>query len=289
MDNLESAIPERDSSRSEVESLEGRIQQHTQDMTSHRQTLERSYQNLPQVRESLGATEAEWLPQQAHCQVVHTSLADARNAHAMVCPRGFYDQSCEKACIEIQRTGEHGCGVVEGSQNGDALGRGGINVTCSPPATSWIMDPSGGAHSDEQCERINAEQSARMTTPIMMSGWLRRDDRRRFFVLESGNGVRSAALRSFRGALPGGTEETNKGIVLWDAESVSAGETDDSQACFDVKHRYRGRDTSYHRRGTTITICLKIDDYPQGNIAELRDQWVSALQPLLIWRARGLD
>merc|ERR1712071_131035 len=63
---------------------------------------------------------------QQHCEQVSASASGARNAHMMVCPQRYYDQSCEKACVEIQRNGDHGCGVIEGSQYGDAFARGGV-------------------------------------------------------------------------------------------------------------------------------------------------------------------
>lgn len=201
--------------------------------------------------------------------------------------------------MEIQRNGDHGCGVIEGSQDGDAFARGGVEVTCSPPAPSWIMSPSnyGGSpqpNSGEQCGRIMAEQSVRATTPVVMSGWLEKDCHhwcfgmdRRFFVLESGNGVRSANLRYF-GADPAeeGTEHTNMGIIMWDAEEVSTGETSQVQACLELKHHFRGRTQRWLRRGTTYTICVTQEEYPNNNINELRDQWVSALQQFLVWQPR---
>lgn len=297
MDTLDTAVVESDRAHAELEQWQGLLEQNHQDLTNHRNVLAQSYQNFPPASQLKVAMEAQWFPQQQHCQQVYNSVVSARNSNMMTCAPTFYDQSCEKACVEVQRSGEHGCGVVEGSQYGDAFERGGVEVTCSPPAPSWIMSPSnyGGSaqpNTGEQCGRINAEQSARATTPVMKSGWLTRPSTgfwsraaRRFYVLESGNGVRSATLRSFDGALPRGTEETNDGIIMWDAEEVSAAETSGDQACFEIKHHYDGRTTRWNRRGTTTTICVTRDD-SSGNMRELRDQWVSVLQELLVWRPR---
>lgn len=298
MDTFQIAVAESDAAHAELEGWQGLLEQYQQDMTNHRNILAQSYQDYQQVTQLKRAAENEWLPQQQHCQDVHVTVASARNSNMMACAPRYYDHSCEKACVEVQRAGEHGCGVVEGSQYGDAFQRGGVEVTCSPPAPSWIMSPSnyGGSvqpNSGEQCGRINVEQSARATTPVLMSGWLTRPgsggwfsrDERRFYVLESGNGVRSATLRSFDDALPDGGEESDTGIIMWDAEEVSASASTGDQACFEIKHRYDGRSASWQRRGTTTTICATRDD-SAGNMAGLRDQWVSVLQPLLVWRPR---
>merc|ERR1719263_1550653 len=161
------------------------------------------------------------------------------------------------------------------------------------------MSPSnyGGSpapDSGEICSRIVPEQSVRVTTPVIMSGWLEKScyrwcwgADRRFFVLESGNGVRSANLRYYGGdPAEGSAEWTNKGIILWDAEAVSVAETSHTQACFELTHHYRGRTQSWLRRVTTYTICVTREEYPQANINELRDQWVNSLQQSLVWQPR---
>jgi len=298
LDTLQAAVAQSDVAQAESAQWQVDLATKQEDIARHRSILAQSYQQFSLAAQMRGALEVEWLPQQQHCHQVYNTVASARNSNMMACAPQYYDRSCEKACVEIQHSGEHGCGVAEGSQYGDAFERGGIEVTCSPPAPSWIMSPSnygGSTHpnSEEQCGRINAEQHPRATTPVMMSGWLTRPgnggwfsrDARRFYVLESGNGVRSATLRSFDGALPDGTEETNNGIIMWDAEEVSATETTREQACFEIKHRYDGRSTSWQRRGTTTTICATRGD-SSGNMASLRDQWVSILQGLLIWQPR---
>jgi len=159
------------------------------------------------------------------------------------------------------------------------------------------MSPSnyGGSFEpdkDEQCGRINAEQLVRATTPVMMSGWLQKEcsrfcfggERRRFFVLESGNGVRSATLRYYRAdPAVGGTEHTNKAIIMWDAVDVSAGETSSARSCFEIGHHYRGRVQSWVS-DTTYKLCVTGEENPEGNHQELRDQWVSTLQNLLVWQ-----
>jgi len=300
MDVLQTAVRTKQNARSEMDNWEERVVRSEQQMQNHRVVLAQAYQNLPAATHFRQVMEQEWIPQQQHCEQVFVSSANARNAHMMVCPQHYYDQSCEKACVEIQRNGDHGCGVIEGSQDGDAFAKGGVEVTCSPPAASWIMSPSnyGGSpspNSGEQCGRILAEQSARTTTPVLMSGWLQKSGNgwwpsteRRFLVLESGNGVRSANLRYYSEdpAEYPLYEYTNKGIIMWDAEEVSAAETSSTQACLELKHRFRGRSDSWLRDGTTYTICVTRREYPDANINELRDQWVSALQPLLVWQPR---
>jgi len=161
------------------------------------------------------------------------------------------------------------------------------------------MSPSnygGNSRPDqaEQCGRILAEQVVRRTTPVIMSGWLEKSCYRwcwgtdhRFFVLESGNGVRSASLRYWDDdPANSGTEYTNKAMVMWDADEVSVGETSRSQACFELKHHYRGRVTSWLSSGTEYTMCVTRENYPDANLAELRDQWVGAFQPALILQPR---
>jgi len=298
MDTLQNAVIEGVTAQDALVQWQAALQVHQQSVNSHRQILAQSYQSFGPASHLRAAMEAEWLPRDQHCHDVYRTVVSARNANMQACAPHYYDQSCEKACVEIQRSGEHGCGVVEGSQYGDAFERGGVEVTCSPPFPSWIKSPSnyGGSaqvNSAEQCGRINAEQRARATTPPMLSMWLTRPgtgwfsgDRRRFYVLESGNGVRTAVLRSFNGALPDGSEETNDSINMWDAEEVKATETTRERACFEIKHRYEGRSSRWQRRGETETICVMRDDDTSGDMGRTRDQWVSTLQGLLVWRPR---
>jgi len=297
MDTLQNAVVAGVTAHDELQQWQTALEGHQESVNRHRLVLAQSYQNFGPASHLRSAMEAEWLPREQHCHQVYRTVMSARNANMQACAPHFYDQSCEKACVEIQRSGEHGCGVFEGSQYGDTFERGGVEVTCSPPSPSWIKSPSnyGGSaqvNSAEQCGRINAEQHARATTSPMLSAWLTRPgtswwngDKRRFYVLESGNGVRTSVLRSFDGALPDGTEETNLSINMWDAEEVTATETTRERACFEIKHRYDGRDNSWQRRGTTETICATRDD-SHGDMARTRDLWVSTLQGLLVWRPR---
>lgn len=289
MATLQTAMQESQSAQVELEGWQTRMGEHQQNIGNHMGILAQSYQDLPGRRARKAQMEEMWFPLQQGCQQVTEMATERRSANLMACAPRFYDQSCEKACVEIQRTGEHGCGVVEGSQYGDAFQRGGIEVSCSPPAHSWIMSTAGFSEA-EQCERINAEQSSRMTTPAQMSdfltipgngGWFSSDERS-FYVLESGNDVRSATLRKFDAALPDGTEQTNAGVILWDAEEVSATQTNGERACFEIKHRYDGRTTSWERRGTTTTYCITRADGGSSR----RDAWVSTLQRSLVWRPR---
>jgi len=284
--------------RHETARWERTLHRRTNELSHHRRALRRAYRNLPAATSQKQFLELEWFPQAQACSHVIATATAARNAHVTLCAPRYYNQSCEKACVEIQRNGEHGCGVIEGSQHGDAFGRGGPEVVCSPPAPSWIMSPStyGGSRDPnvtEQCNRILSSQSVRATTPVIMSGWLQKacsnfcfgGEKRRFFVLESGNGVRSAVLRYFRDdeALHGGTEHTNKALIMWDAEEVSVAETSDNRACLEIIHHYRGRVDSWESN-TTYTLCATREEYPEDSLPELRDQWVSTLQNLLVWQ-----
>jgi len=290
MDTLVRATRDHDDAQSHLARWQERVVQHRQELTNHRHTLAQSHQQFPARLQQKEQQESEWFPQQQRCQQLYDSVSSARSSNMMTCAPSHYEHSCEKACVEIQRNGEHGCGVVEGSQYGDDFQRGGIAVTCRPPTPSWIMSPNnygGSAQVDigEQCGRISAEQSVRMTTPVLKSSFLttpgRWRDSTKFYVLESGNGVRSANLRIFDGALPDGSEETNDGIIMWDAEEVRATETTRQRACFEIKHRYDGRTTSWERSGVTKTLCVT-----SGNKARERDEWVSVLQGLLVWQPR---
>lgn len=290
MDTLVRATRDHDDAQSHLAHWQERVARHRQELTDHRHTLAQSHQQYPARLQQKAQQESEWFPQQQRCQQVYESVFSARSSNMMTCAPSHYEHSCEKACVEIQRNGEHGCGVVEGSQYGDDFQRGGIAVTCSPPRPSWIKSPSSRqTHWSEQCGRINAEQSVRMTTPVLKSsflttpgsgGWFGRDSTE-FYVLESGNGVRSANLRIFDDALPDGSETRDVGIIMWDAEEVRATETNGERACFEIKHRYDGRTTSWERRGITKTLCVT-----SGNKARERDEWVSVLQGLLVWQPR---
>jgi len=283
---------------SQRNTLQNTLYHHGEDLEAARQRQAAAYQDLSSKIIAKESLDQEWLPQQADCVSVIAQALDARNNHMMVCPRRFYDVSCEKACVEIQTQGDHGCGVIEGSEDGDPAAKGGVEVTCQPPAPSWIMVPSNygaiGQGDAEQCERITANQGVRRTTPVVMSGWMEKTcyrwcfgKNRRFFVLESGNGVRSAALRYWKGdPKTNGVERTNKGIELWDAGDVRIAETSEKQACFEIHHQYRGRITSWLRSGTSYTICVLQEDYEGQNVAEIRDMWVENLQQMLVWRPR---
>merc|ERR1712018_415828 len=82
-----------------------------------------------------------------------------------------------------------------------------------------------------QCQRIRAHQQEQRSKSILKHGWLWREGLvwgwdKRYFILESGNQVRSALLRIFSEdpkGMAGGRdlELYSNAIVLWDAVGIS--------------------------------------------------------------------
>ena len=196
------------------------------------------------------------------------------------CAPQFYQYSCERACTETGS--EAGSGVVEGSQPGDATGLGGIEVTCAPPQPSWILGPFNyGAHEDtsKQCERIQSHQQTQYAQRVLKSGWLWKKGRdrgwdERYFILESGDSVRSAILRYWN-ANPAKSadaqERREKGILLRDAKGITAKDGEhygfeNGEQCFKIYHFYRD-----------YRLCV-VANQKATSPEEERNQWVKLIE-----------
>lgn len=273
-------------------------------LSAAQQRLEASRTAENSMQEDLENRRQEWQDQRAECSRLFEQYNEGKQRHLNNCASNYYEQSCEKACIELQLDAEHGCAVVEGSEDGDAFNRGGVEAICQPPAPSWIMRPwlaieEASTDTTEQCSRITARQDRRghRTTSILKAGWMWKQSsssfawsssKRRYFILESGSQVRSATLRYFREEpSEGGEELFDKSITMRDAVSVENGEDTDrtvlrsAEACFAIRHHYRGRQGSRYSSGTTYDICVNGQDYAYASNEEtqqLRDEWVAALR-----------
>lgn len=254
-----------------------------------------------------------WQAREAECTQLFQEYNDGKQRHLETCAPTFYDQSCEKACLDIQQSGEHGCGVIEGSEQGDAFNRGGVEAVCQPPAPSWVMRPwqaieEASSDATEQCARITQAQPQHdhRVTSVVKAGWLMKgctgtfawcNWKRRYFVLESGSEVRSASLRYFRDEpAEGGDERYEKSVTMWDASSVGNGEDTErtvlrsAEACFQINHHYRGRRGSRYPSGTTYDLCVNGQDYAYASneeVQQLRDEWVAALSAAIVHADEG--
>jgi len=194
----------------------------------------------------------------------------------------LYDKSCEKACMQASK----GCGVIEGLVQGEVwkqqevASSPGIDIKCSPPFESFISKPvKWGApqeSEDAACDRLFEKQRPARANQVLMKGWLVKRGgmfrrwKKRYFVLESGDQVRSAILR-YWADMPGphkDAERVDKPVVLWDAASVKPEPGTkygwkDGTACFFLQHFYRD-----------FRLCVR----GEPNNVALRDQWVNHLK-----------
>lgn len=263
------------------------------------------------TQQELVDRQQEWQAREAECSRLFSEYNDGKQRHLETCARTYYDQSCEKACLELQQNAEYGCGVVEGSEEGDAFNRGGVEAVCQPPAPSWVMRPwlaieDASFDTTEQCARITQSQHLHRTPSIVKAGWLWKESsstfswsssKRRYFVLESGSQVRSASLRYFLDMpAEGGDERYDSSITMWDASSVENGEDTDrtvlrsAEACFQIHHHYRGRQGSRYSSGTTYVLCVNGQDYGYASneeVQQLRDEWVAALSATIVHSDEG--
>lgn len=134
----------------------------------------------------------------------------------------------------------------------------------------------------DQCSRIFSHQRPRFAQSILKHGWLLKKGRswwsgweKRYFVLESGDAVRSAVLRYFDqdpSTMPhdqwNQIQREDKAIILWDAKSTKLKTGlhylfTDGSACFKLYHFYRD-----------YRFCVSGKDYPETASAE-RDEWMS--------------
>merc|ERR1719171_1642451 len=230
-----------------------------------------------------GAKEAmdrEWIPQKDGCFQTMDLYLHGRAAHVQRCAPPYYDRSCEKACIEQQHV-HAGCGVIEGSQPNDLPSLGGVAVTCSPPSASWLLGHVKETKGD-QCARITAWQPAhgQYAQQVIKAGWLWKKGNgwfsgwdKRYFVLESGDSVRSALMRYFDDVPKSAVakEKADKDIILWDAKGVRPDKTpgkfsDTGAACFVIEHFYR----DYH-------LCVVPADSALGVDAD-REEWMNLIR-----------
>jgi len=247
--------------------------------TAERDTLK---DEVPILKAARDAAFDTWDPQAAACETTFTDYISQRNAYIQVEAPAFYDRSCEKACIEISATRSEGCGVMEGTAPNQPTGRGGIVNMCNPPQPSWVKGPWTYNAPEEsgmdQCGRLFQAQKPQHANIIRKSGWMQKSGRyggwwfgmrkyvwtRRFFVLESGDDVRSGTLRYWEkdpNIAKRAVERHAKFIILWDAKSV--------QQVSGSKYRRRGNECFklYHFY-RDYRFCVE-----GGNAAAERNDW----------------
>jgi len=243
----------------------------------------------PALKQTRDQKYAAWQPRETQCTAdVDTYLTQLR-AHMKSETEGvpsYYEQSCEYECIRIEKTRGEGCGVMEGNLPTDITGRGGIRNSCNPPATSFVTSPyTYGAEAETsfgQCNRIFAEQRPAHAQNVLKSGWLWKRGRnfqwqKRFFVLESGDQVRTGLLRYFLAdpSLDRRAEERfDKTTILWDAEKVvkydgSTYSWSDGSMCLSIVHFYRH-----------IRLCVP-GDGDRAKATQERDDWFKYLDSQL--------
>ncbi|CAE7677016.1 unnamed protein product [Symbiodinium sp. CCMP2456] len=284
-DTLQSAHRQVYSAQSAVRRAERRIPELRRELQKARDHL-RHFQEVERATVAeKRAMDAEWLPQSSACKTTYTDYSTGRSKAVRACAPTYYNASCERACIRLQAS-DAGCGVVEGSRAvpPSASGTGGIQLTCSPPQPSWILGPyTYGAQepAGAQCARIAESQKPVYAQKTLKAGWLMKKGRiggwdKRYFVLESGDAVRSAVLRYWTDDPtqdPGADERVGKGIILQDAKDVKvkSGASygfEDGEECFKLYHFYRD-----------YRFCVLTDpsDAKFSPAAE-RDSWVDALE-----------
>jgi len=269
--------------RSGLRSAETQVTRLQQELYKAQQDLSMWQSRQSELDGAKRAMDIEWLPQADACRETYAQYTSGKARHVARCAPTYYNASCEKACIEVQA--QHaGCGVVEGDSPGAITGNGGIEGACAPPQPSWVMGPftyDAKEATGEQCKRIEKVQNTRYAQKVVKSGWLWKKGRgingwdKRFFVLESGDQVRSAVLRYFKkdpSANADSDESVGKGIILWDAKGlkVKSGEHygwKDGEECFKLYHFYRD-----------FRLCVPSDGSPdEQNEVKDRDEWMGFL------------
>jgi hypothetical protein len=255
--DIKKAMKRVDNAESELTRGERLIPQLKKELRKKEQQLADAQSEHPGLESANEVMDAEWLPQSSECKKAYDDYSNGKQTAVARCAATFYDDSCEKACIELQAS-VTGCGVVEGGSPEDVAGLGGVEVTCEPPQPSWILGPfTYGAHeaSGEQCKRIQSHQSVYQAQTISKSGWLWRKKRiggwdEHFFALESGTKVRSAVLHYWdKDPSKVVNEEavanraSHKGIILRDAKFVKDKDGTDygfknGEECFKMYHFY---------------------------------------------------
>jgi len=231
----------------------------------------------------------EWEPQREKCKVKMLIVRNVREYTLGSCARKFYNNSCEKACIEQSE----GCGVVEATRPGEG-GLDGMDVACKPPQPSWILRAYPGVEGDSeasQCDRIAAHQSVQYALKILKSGYLEKKGRNgawelRYFVLESGDAVRSAVLRywdhnpglhsqsQYVADVKPAKESESKMIILQDAVSVKTL----GYNCFVVSHFYRDYKLCEPKQISDRNKQILEWEREKVTSVEERNRWVSLIK-----------
>lgn len=270
----------------DISSQQSQLNRLRDDLVRAQQELRRLQGREPGLRDAKAAMEAEWLPQSEHCGGVYEEYNNLLNEWMREKIPTFYDESCEKACLQSSLK-DAGCGVMEGVMRGEIWQEGaagpnpGIDVVCSPPSASFVLTPTKYGATPEtefdMCKRIyeNDGQMPRRPQSIVEKDLLWKRERlwwrwrTRYFVLESGDAVRSAVIRYWtkNPSEQGAEERGDKTIILWDAVSVvskpgSKYRWKNGEECFILKHFYREYILCSHTGGAAV-----------------RDRWVSLIGP----------
>lgn len=240
----------------------------------------------PALHQKKEEAEAIWNATKASCLETYKDYRTGLAKYMGENVPNFYNRSCEKECIEKTQ----GCGVLEGARRNDVTNTGGIDAVCRPPQASWVHKPFQYVKDREteldQCNRIFKTQKPLHAQAILKSGWLWKKSRwtwgrwsKRFFVLESGDSVRSALLRYWdEDPSKSGAKETDKNIILWDAQSISKVSGSkyrwrDGTECMSLYHYYR-----------EYKLC--VPGGTSGGATQNRDQWVRLIQPTIIFASK---
>jgi len=254
----------------------------------------RSWQSqAPGLKAAKETMDEEWLPQKNGCFTTYADYKSGKAGSVSACAPNFYEASCERQCVELQA--RDGCGVLEGTRPGAVTGSGGISVPCAPPQPSWILTPftydsvKVEGHT-EQCARIEENQKPHYAQRLLKTGWLWKKGRvngwdKRFFVLESGDGVRSALLRYFDkdpARFADADEREGKGIILHDALRLKEkGGTHynfkNGEECFKLYHFYRDYRFCVVVKEGVEDMDVKEASSSADQAAQERDDWLRLL------------
>lgn len=284
--NFRRALNEMKSLEREITSLHRRHASLNDELRTSKIELQTLRTEEPLLRTRLQEEESKWLPNEQRCRALYNQYKEEHHAWMRVEVPTFYNVSCEKACLESSLK-DAGCGVMEGVMRGEIWTRGdadanaGLEVLCAPPSASFVMTPvkyGAKAETEQQmCTRIfeNAGQRPRRPQQIVKKSllWKRerlwRRWRTRYFVLESGDNVRSAIIRYWDKdpSEPGAKERGTKAITLWDARGVKSESGRGywwrgGEECFRLQHFYRD-----------YVLCTT-----HNHNAE-RNQWVELIRP----------
>jgi len=232
--------------------------------------LKDALQDLKKRKREMDEAQAKYDPMREQCEAERIEYKKTLSAFVRKCALTLYDQSCERACVELQAASS-GCGLVEGSAPGSDLGQGGVEATCEPPSGSWFSAATTEAEAKgEMCKRIKTAQPVKHMQSVKISGWLMKSQilkyGRRYFVLESGDAAHPALLRYYKKATPseGGQEQWKKAIKIQKGTVVEPSQTRKDNGCFKISNPKQEHE-----------LCV-----PSGSTdAEgIRASWVTALR-----------